>query len=125
MVTNYQKYLFCRCGLFAPPQKLLLLVRSHGTSNSNSSKIPVNCVMPKSFQMTMMSRRFMFISYNNLEFSWIIVLSLIIWLICFFFFLIDCYLANMFAVTGSRLNTEIAKSTIITRESKQFQLETD
>lgn len=66
----------------------------------------------------------MFISYNNLEFSWIIVLSLIIWLICFFF-LIDCYLANMFAVTGSRLNTEIAKSTIITRESKQFQLETD
>ena len=123
MVTNYQKYLFCRCGLFAPPQKLLLLVRSHGTSNSNSSKIPVNCVMPKSFQMTMMSRRFMFISYNNLEFSWIIVLSL--YLAHMFFFLIDCYLANMFAVTGSRLNTEIAKSTIITRESKHFQLETD
>lgn len=63
----------------------------------------------------------MFISYNNLEFSWIISL----YLAHMFFFLIDCYLANMFAVTGSRLNTEIAKSTIITRESKQFQLETD
>lgn len=125
MVTNHQKYLFCRCGLLAPPQKLLLLVCSHGTSNSNSNKIPVNCVVPKSFQMTMMSRRFMFISYNNLEFSWIIVLSLIIWLICFFLFLIDCYLANMFAVTRSRLNTEIARNTIIRIESKQFQLETD
>jgi len=43
----------------------------------------------------------------------------------FLFFWIECYLANMFAVTSSRLNTEIAKSTIITRESKHFQLETD